>query len=77
MWVFFNNKYSTNWQKLNIGIMIGCVISPLHFVLVMEMILLSADVNNNKITGPFRKAFMDDTIYQPLRSGRIWHKVNF
>ena len=19
----------------------------------------------------------DDTIYQPLRSGRIWHKVNF
>ena len=22
-------------------------------------------------------SFLDDTIYQPLRSGRIWHKVNF
>ena len=55
-----NYKYSTNWQKLNIGIMMGCVISPLLFVLVMEMILRSADVNTNQITGPSMKAFMDD-----------------
>ena len=33
---FSNTKYSTNWQKLNIGIMMGSVISPLIFVLVME-----------------------------------------
>ena len=28
---------------------------------------------------PRRKTISDfhDTIYQPLRSGRIWHKVNF
>ena len=26
----------------------------------MEMILRSADVNTNQITGPFMKAFMDD-----------------
>ena len=57
---FSNNKYSTNWQKLNIGIMMGCVISPLLFVLVIEMILRSADVNTNQITGPSMKAFMDD-----------------
>ena len=57
---FSNNKHSTNWQKLNIGIMMGCVISPLLFVLVTEMILRSADVNTNKITGPSMKAFMDD-----------------
>ena len=57
---FSNNKYSTNRQKLNIGIMMGCVISPLLFVLVMEMILRSADVNTNQITGPSMKAFMDD-----------------
>ena len=25
----------------------------------------------------FIKEFINDTIYQPLRSGRIWHKVNF
>ena len=57
---FSNNKYSINWQKLNIGIMMGCVISPLFFVLVMEMILRSADVNTNQITGPSTKAIMDD-----------------
>ena len=38
----------------------GCVISPLLFVLVMEMILRRADVNTNQITGPSMKAFMDD-----------------
>ena len=57
---FSNNKYSTNWQKLNIGIMMGCVISPLLFVLVMEMILCSANVNTNQITSPSMKAFMED-----------------
>ena len=57
---FSNYKYSTNWQRLNIGIMKGCVISPLLFVLVIEMILRSAEVNTNKITGPSMKAFMDD-----------------
>ena len=57
---FFNNKYSTNWQKLNIGIMIGCAISPLLFVLVIEMILCSADVKTNQITSSSMKAFMDD-----------------
>ena len=25
----------------------------------------------------FENINMDDTIYQPLHSGRIWHKVNF
>ena len=47
-------------QKLNIGIMLGFVISPLLFVLVMEIILRSAYVNSNQITGPSMKAFMDD-----------------
>ena len=57
---FSNYKYSTNWQKLNIGIMMGCVISPLLFVLVMKMILCNADINTNQITGPSMKALMDD-----------------
>ena len=26
---------------------------------------------------PIGKAYKYGTIYQPLRSGRIWHKVNF
>ena len=40
--------------------MMGCVISLLHFVLVMEMILCSAGVNTTEITRPSMKAFMDD-----------------
>ena len=40
--------------------MMGCFISPLLFVLVMEMILRCADVNINQITGPSMKVFMDD-----------------
>ena len=38
---FSNAKCSTNWQKLYIGIMMGCVISLLIFVMVMEMSLRS------------------------------------
>ena len=57
---FSNAKYSTNWQKLNIGIMMGCVISPLIFVLVMEMLLHSTKDTTSKKTVPSMKAFMDD-----------------
>ena len=42
------------------------------------------DYNNFAENGDFHKkndclilTEDDDTIYQPLRSGRIWHKVNF
>ena len=56
---FSNYKYATNWQKLNIGIMLGCIIPPLLFVLVME-ILRSADVNTNEITGQSMSVFMCD-----------------
>ena len=49
--------------------MMGCVISPLLFVLVMEMILRCADVNINQITSPSMKAFMDDvTLIAEFRS---------
>ena len=60
--MFSNYEYSTNWEKLNIGIMMGCVISPLLFVLVMEMILRIAEVSTNEITGPSMKTFMDDVL---------------
>ena len=57
---FSNAKYSTNWQKLNIGIMMGCGISPLIFVLVMEMLLRSTKDTISKKTVPSMKTFMDD-----------------
>ena len=57
---FSNAKYSINWQKLDIGIMMGCVISPLIFLLVIEMLLRSTKVTTSKKTVPSMKAFMDD-----------------
>ena len=55
-----NSIFSLLHTCTYIGIMTGCVISPLLFVLVMEMILRRADVNTNQITGPSIKTFMDD-----------------
>ena len=36
---FKTDSYITGWQRLEIGIMMGCVISPLLFVMCMELIL--------------------------------------
>ena len=60
--IFSKSKYSTNWQKLDIAIMMRCVISPLLFVWIIEMILYSANDNSYKKTISSMKAFMDDVI---------------
>ena len=57
---FSKAKYFTNWQKLNNGIMMGCIISPLIFVLVMEILLRSTKDTTSKKTVTSMKAFMDD-----------------
>ena len=46
----FCKRYSTEWQKLDICIIIGCVIFPLLFLLVMEMILRCTNDNKTKKT---------------------------
>ena len=63
---FTTKKYTTKWQPLEIGIMKGCVISPLLFIMCMEMILQGArdtadgETLDNGYTLPPMKAFMDD-----------------
>ena len=57
---FSEARYSTNWQKSNIGMIMECVISPLIFVLVLEMLLPSTEDTTSKKTVPSKKAFMDD-----------------
>jgi len=32
-------RFTTGWQRLEIGIMAGCVISPLAFTMAMEVII--------------------------------------
>ena len=50
---FYDAKYSTIWQKLNIGIMMCYVISAL-----MEMLLRSTKDTTIKITVPSMKFFL-------------------
>ena len=71
---FTIKDYTTKWQALEIGIMMGCVISPFLFVLTMELILQSA-ANTSKgvmttehLTLPPSGAFMEDiTIFVPSK----------
>ena len=57
---FSNAKYYKNWQKLKIGIIMGCVITTLIFVLVMETLLRNTEDTTCKKTVPSMKAFMGD-----------------
>ena len=63
---FTVKNYTTKWQALEIGIIMGCVISPLFFVLAMELILRGAAntskgvMKNEHLTHPPSRAFMDD-----------------
>ena len=40
---FSTNSYTTDWINLEIGIAIGCAISPVLFVMAMEVILKATD----------------------------------
>ena len=71
---FTIKDYTTKWQALEIGIMMGCVISPLLFVLTMELILrgtanMSKGVMKNEhLTLHPSRAFMDNiTILVPSK----------
>ena len=64
--------YTNKWQALEISIMMGCVITPLLFVLAMELILRGAAnaskgvMKNEHLTLPPSRTFMDDiTILVP------------
>ena len=63
---FTTTNYTTGWQVLEVGIMMGCVVSPLLFVMCMELILRgTTDTASGEETRsggalPPSKAFMDD-----------------
>ena len=69
---FTVKDYTTKWQALRIGIMMGCAISSFLFVLAMELVLrgaantLKGVMKNEHRTLPPSRAFMDDiTILVP------------
>ena len=56
---FTVGDFTTEWQRLEIGIAAGCPISVIWFILVMEMVIRSTETNGAEIKTPL-KAFMDD-----------------
>ena len=64
---FSTKDYTTDWIDLQVGIAMGCAISPILFVLAMEVILKAAASNTSPtnlgdgLQIPPLKAFMDDT----------------
>jgi hypothetical protein len=56
---FTTGKFTTDWQRLEVGIAAGCTISVVLFVLVMEMILKSTETKDEEIKIQL-KGFMDD-----------------
>ena len=68
---YTTKDFTTDWQRLEIGIAAGCTISVIWFVLVMEMFLKSTDTSDVVVNVPIR-AFMDDLTvitlnYQAMR----------
>ena len=64
---FTTKHYTTNWIPLQVGIAMGCTVSPILFVMVMQVILRAAEghCSGANLGGglhmPPLKAFMDDT----------------
>ena len=58
---FTTESFTSEWHRLEVGIAAGCTISVIWFILVMEMLLRSADCTETeaKVKAP-KKAFMDD-----------------
>ncbi|XP_078679452.1 uncharacterized protein LOC144915086 [Branchiostoma floridae x Branchiostoma belcheri] len=69
---FSTTQYTTEWQRLEVGIPMGCAISPILFVLAMEVMTRSAERMGPGVSLegseelPSIRAFMDDlTLLNP------------
>ena len=64
---FSTNSYITDWINLEIGIAMGCTISPILFIMAMEVILKAAEDSTGPVNlgggcyMPPLKTFMGDT----------------
>ena len=70
---FTTKGYITNWNKLEVGIAMGCSVPPILFVLAMQRLLKTTENNVEvvELSGgcqmPPVQAFMDDTTILPFK----------
>ena len=72
---FTTKDFTTNWTRLEVGIAMGCTVSPVLFILSMQLLLKATESKSNFVElgkgcqMPLVKAFMDDTtILSPKES---------
>ena len=64
---FTTKDFTTNWTRLEVGIAMGCTVSPVLFILSMQPLLQATESKSNFVElgrgcqMPPVKAFMDDT----------------
>ena len=74
---FSTSDFTTDWINLEVGIAMGCAISPILFVLAMEVILKAAGDKTDQVDlgdgcmMPALKAFMDDTTVLSTGEGTL------
>ncbi|XP_012941474.1 uncharacterized protein LOC106012602 [Aplysia californica] len=74
---FSTANFTTEWHRLEIGIAAGCSVSVIWFILVMEMLLRSAECweEEAKVRSP-KKAFMDDVTLLTRDGDRMQSVLN-
>ena len=75
---FTTGSFTTDWQRLEVGIAAGCTISVILFVLVMEMLLKACECEGAKMLTPLR-SFMDNiTVLSKCEDAtrRILHRLD-
>ena len=76
---FTSGKITSDWQRLEKGIMAGCTVSVILFVAAMNILLSEASkeckgpLSDNNTRHPTCRAFMDDvTVITPKETGTRW-----
>ena len=57
---FSTDEFTTDWQRLEIGVAAGCTISVIVFLLCMELILRGTNTDRITVIRSPKMAFMDD-----------------
>ncbi len=75
---FTTADFTTSWQRVEVGIMAGCTISPLAFTIAMEVIIrasrwvVGGERTKNGICLPPIRAYMDDMTILTTTAACTW-----
>ena len=80
---FTTKDFTTNWTRFEVGIAIGCTVSPVLFILSIQLLLKATESKSNFLEldrgcqMPPVKAFMDDTTILSSKESTTWKLICF